>query len=155
MIKYDRVEQMIKMTMFDKKHSQELKIAMEYRKQDYISTMKIIAFSVGTLIFLIIYLSFIAAIIYVTKINIHASTIFIFIFLGILIYSLFMFFHLKMTEKNADIVYKKMSALTGDYSAVTVYFAGCGQEYMLLEEFLIMTHHNAFDVFVFYFFFFK
>lgn len=107
MIKYDRVEQMIKMTMFDKKHSQELKIAMEYRKQDYISTMKIIAFSVGTLIFLIIYLSFIAAIIYVTKINIHASTIFVFIFLGILIYSLFMFFHLKMTEKNADIVYKK------------------------------------------------
>lgn len=107
MIKYDRVEQMIKMTMFDKKHSQELKIAMEYRKQDYISTMKIIDFSVGTLIFLIIYLSFIAAIIYLTKINIHASTIFIFIFLGILIYSLFMFFHLKMTEKNADIVYKK------------------------------------------------
>ncbi len=107
MIKYDRVEQMIKMTMFDKKHSQELKIAMEYRKQDYISTMKIMAFSVGTMIFFIIYLSFIAAIVYVTKINIHASTIFIFIFLGILIYSLFMFFHLKMTEKNADIVYKK------------------------------------------------
>lgn len=98
---------MIKMTMFDKKHSQELKIAMEYRKQDYISTMKIMAFSVGTMIFFIIYLSFIAAIVYVTKINIHASTIFIFIFLGILIYSLFMFFHLKMTEKNADIVYKK------------------------------------------------
>lgn len=107
MIKYDRVEQMIKMTMYDKKHSQELKIAMEYRKQDYISTMKIMAFSVGTMIFFIIYLSFIAAIVYVTKINIHASTIFIFIFLGILIYSLFMFFHLKMTEKNADIVYKK------------------------------------------------
>lgn len=107
MIKYNKVEQMIKMSMFDKKYGQELKIAMEYRKTDYINTIKLISFSVGSLIFIVIYISLITAIIYVTKINIHASTIFISVFLGILIYSVFMFFHLKNAEKNADKEYEK------------------------------------------------
>lgn len=128
MVRPDKVKYMVRMAMFEKDHKNELEIASNYRKNDYVSMMRIVSFIVGSIVIMVIYA--LAAVLYFYKMNsVHTRTIFIFFFSAIIFYIFFMFFHLRRASINAEKRYDRSMKLNKEWKKLTQDF-----EKMLDEE---------------------
>jgi predicted membrane channel-forming protein YqfA (hemolysin III family) len=128
MVRPDKVKYMVRMAMFEKDHKNELEIASNYRKNDYVSMMRIVSFIVGSIVIMVIYT--LAAVLYFYKMNsFHTRTIFIFFFSAIIFYIFFMFFHLRRASINAEKRYDRSMKLNKEWKKLTQDF-----EKMLDEE---------------------
>lgn len=118
MVRPDKVRYMVRMAMFEKKHKNELEIASSYRKNDYVSMMRIVSFIVGTIVIMVI--DALAAALYIYKVNsFHTRTLFIFFFSVIIFYILFMFFHLRRASINAEKRYDRSMRLNKEWKKMT------------------------------------
>lgn len=112
MLNEERVKQMTRMAMYEKKERHDLRLANDYRKSDYKGMRMVGAFLLGTVLFIILYGAAAAYFIYNYVMVIHYTEVLAAVFAGLLIYILVMFFYLryisKSSRKKYDNAYKKM-----------------------------------------------
>lgn len=112
MLNEERVKQMTRMAMYEKKERHDLRLANDYRKSDYKGMRMVGAFLLGTVLFIILYGAAAAYFIYNYVMVIHYTEVLATVFAGLLIYILVMFFYLryisKSSRKKYDNAYKKM-----------------------------------------------
>jgi pilus assembly protein TadC len=110
MIREDRLEHMTRMAMYEKKEGQNLKIAQEFRKSDYVGLKTFSAFLIGTLIYFVIYSLLVVGMLFNYSGNLHFRLIATIVFAGLILYVIFMFLLLRHTRIMAAKAYKKGKA---------------------------------------------
>jgi ABC-type bacteriocin/lantibiotic exporter with double-glycine peptidase domain len=112
MLNEERVKQMTRMALYEKKERHDLRLANDYRKSDYKGMRMVGAFLLGTLLFIILYGAVAAYVVYNYVMVIHSTEVLAAVFAGLLIYILVMFFYLryisKSSKKKYENAYKKM-----------------------------------------------
>jgi uncharacterized protein YqhQ len=107
MLKNDRVKHMTKMAMYEKQNKNDLRIVTEYRRKDYISMSRILAFIFGSIAFAVFYFGVVVLFLYNRFSNIHTRLIVLILLLGILLYVFFLMFIcvgcLNLLTANIDI----------------------------------------------------
>lgn len=102
MLKNDRVKHMTKMAMYEKQNKNDLRIVTEYRRKDYISMSRILAFIFGSIAFAVFYFGVVVLFLYNRFSNIHTRLIALILLLGILLYVFFLYVHMRRVSKFAD-----------------------------------------------------
>lgn len=106
MLKNDRVKHMTKMAMYEKQNKNDLRIVTEYRRKDYISMSRILAFIFGSIAFAVFYFGVVVLFLYNRFSNIHTRLIVLILLLGILLYVFFLYVHMRRVSKFADRKYR-------------------------------------------------
>ena len=107
MLKNDRVIQMAKIAMYEKRNKNDLRIVTEYRKKDYISMSRIMAFVVGTIAYIVFFACIAASILYAYFSKVHMRTLAFLILIGVVLYVVFMYVHMQRATKKAEEDYKR------------------------------------------------
>ncbi len=107
MLKNDRVMHMAKMAMYEKRNKNDLRIVTEYRRKDYISMSRIMAFVVGTIAYIIFFACIAATILYAYFSNVHTRSLVFLLLIGVVIYVVFMYFHMRNATNVAVENYKR------------------------------------------------
>ena len=110
MIREDRLQHMTQMAMYEKKEGQNLKIAQEYRRNDYLGLKTFSAFVLGTLVFFVVYSLAVVGMLFNYNGNLHFRLIATIIFAGLILYVIFMFLMIRRTRIKAKRAYKKGKA---------------------------------------------
>ncbi|MCR4782481.1 MAG: hypothetical protein K5851_07055 [Lachnospiraceae bacterium] len=107
MLKNDRVIQMTKMAMFEKRNRSDLRIATEYRRRDYISMSRIVSFIIGSIAFALFYVGLVAFVLYNMTTGIHTRFLVLVLMIGIVLYVLFMYFYMRRVIVYANREYRR------------------------------------------------
>ena len=107
MLKNDRVMHMAKMAMYEKRNKNDLRIVTEYRRKDYISMSRIMAFVVGTIAYIFFFACIAATILYAYFSNVHTRSLVFLLLIGVVIYVVFMYFHMRNATNVAVENYKR------------------------------------------------
>lgn len=98
---------MTKMAMYEKQNKNDLRIVTEYRRKDYISMSRILAFVFGSIAFAVFYFGIVILFLYNKFSNIHTRLIALILLLGILLYVFFLYIHMRRVSAYADKKYRK------------------------------------------------
>ena len=98
---------MAKMAMYEKRNKNDLRIVTEYRRKDYISMSRIMAFVVGTIAYIIFFACIAATILYAYFSNVHTRSLVFLLLIGVVIYVVFMYFHMRNATNVAVENYKR------------------------------------------------
>ena len=109
MLNEERVRLMTKMAMFEKKEGQNIAPILNYTKKDYVSSRKLIAFLIGTVLYGGLFGITVAALFFTVLLNIDRITILLILLIGVIGYLLFIYLYLLLVHRRASRKYKRES----------------------------------------------
>ncbi|MCR4998425.1 MAG: hypothetical protein K6A05_01135 [Lachnospiraceae bacterium] len=115
MLNEERVRLMTKMAMFEKKEGQNIAPILNYTKKDYISSRKLIAFLIGTVLYGGLFGIVLAALFFTVILNIDRITILLILLIGVIGYLLFIYLYLLIVHRRANRKYKRESHKLENY----------------------------------------
>ncbi|MDD6578894.1 MAG: hypothetical protein PUE94_06265 [Lachnospiraceae bacterium] len=107
MLDEKRVKLMTKIALSDKKDHRDLEIAEEYTARDYVSMRLLQSFVIDTLLYLVLFAAVSIFVFYRYITTIHASTLLMAIFLGLVFYVLFLFVLMRASGHQARKTYDR------------------------------------------------
>ena len=107
MLNEERVRLMTKMAMFEKREGQNIAPILNYTKKDYVSSRKLIAFLIGTVLYGILFGAVVAALFFTVLMNIDRITILLILLVGVIGYLLFIYLYLLIVHRRASRKFKR------------------------------------------------
>ncbi len=117
MLNEERVKQMTRLAMFEKRERADLRLAEGYRGKDYRHTHMFGAFFLGTFLYLLIFAGVLAAYFYRYVDNLDISNVLLVLFAGLIIYVCMLFFYMRRVGKAASKRYRIASKKLEYYDA--------------------------------------
>lgn len=117
MLDTERIRLMTGIAVQEKRDHRKLEIAEEYTKKDYISMRILRSFLLGTIFYLILYALVTLGVFYRFFTAIHLSNLLVALFLGLIVYIVFLFFFLRASAKRAQAAYRQASRARKEFEA--------------------------------------
>lgn len=102
MLNEKRVKLMTRMALFEKKEARDYMAAADYSRKDYIGMHAFAGFLTGTLLYLLIYTVVVIVLFTEVIVNLHRMTILLVALTGLLLYTLFIFYHIRRIRIHAS-----------------------------------------------------
>ncbi|MCR5640961.1 MAG: hypothetical protein K6G04_06355 [Lachnospiraceae bacterium] len=115
MLNEERVRLMTKMAMFEKREGKEIAPILNYTKKDYVSSRKLIAFLIGTVLYGGLYGVSIAALCFTVIVNIDRITLLLMLLVGVIGYLLFIYLYLLIVQRRATRKFKRETRKIENY----------------------------------------
>lgn len=100
MLSEERVKQMTKMAIYERKEGRKIAPVLKYHKRDYVEICVICNVFLGTIVYGILYLGVIGALFSTLFTNLHLFGIVLCLVLGLLCYVIYMYFYLRSVKKR-------------------------------------------------------
>ena len=107
MLNEERVRLMTKMAMFEKREGKNIAPILNYTKKDYVSSRKLFAFLIGTVLYCGIFGVIVAALFFTVIKNIDRITLLLILLVGLIGYLLFIYLYLLIVQRRASRRYKR------------------------------------------------
>jgi beta-lactamase regulating signal transducer with metallopeptidase domain len=98
---------MTKMAMFEKREGKNIAPILNYTKKDYVSSRKLFAFLIGTVLYCGIFGVIVAALFFTVIKNIDRITLLLILLVGLIGYLLFIYLYLLIVQRRASRRYKR------------------------------------------------